>query len=55
MREYRKDIDYYRQEIASGDVNLTNLNEETLKTLAPIIRNNHDTLNSSVSMQKSEH
>ena len=54
MREYKKEIESLRQDIAMMENHLSTLNDENIKVLNPLIGSNFDHLTSQITMQKNE-
>ena len=54
LREYKKEIESLRQDIAMMDNNLQTLNDENIKVINPLIVTNFEHLQAQVSAQKNE-
>ncbi len=52
LREYKKEIECLRQDVAMMDNNLSTLNDENVKVLNPLIVSNYDNLNGQVQQQR---
>ncbi len=54
MREYKKEIELLRQDIAMMDNHLQTLNDENIKVVNPLIVSNFESLTNQITMQKNE-
>eukprot|EP00347_Sterkiella_histriomuscorum_P004686 403359494 len=54
LRDYKKEIECLRQDIAMMDNHLQTLNDENIKVINPLIVNNFDHLTGQITMQKNE-
>jgi chromosome segregation ATPase len=54
LREYKKEIECLRQDVAMLDNNLQTLNDENIKVINPLIVGNFDQLQGQIAMQKNE-
>ncbi|CDW74538.1 UNKNOWN [Stylonychia lemnae] len=54
LREYKKEIECLRQDIAMMDNHLQTLNDENIKVINPLVVSNFDHLTSQIQMQKNE-
>lgn len=54
LREYKKEIECLRQDIAMMDNNLQTLNDENIKVVNPLIVSNFDQLQAQIGQQKNE-
>ena len=54
LREYKKEIECLRQDIAMMDNNLQTLNDENIKVVNPLIVGNFDQLQGQINAQRNE-
>jgi hypothetical protein len=54
LREYKKEIECLKQDIAMMDNNLQTLNDENIKVVNPLIVSNFEQLQGQIGMQKNE-
>ena len=54
LREYKKEIEALRQDIAMMDNNLQTLNDENIKVINPLIVTNFEHLQAQISSQRNE-
>ena len=54
LREYKKEIEQLRQDIAMMDNNLQTLNDENIKVINPLIVTNFEHLQAQIGAQKNE-
>ena len=54
LREYKKEIEMLRQDVAMMDNHLQTLNDENIKVVNPLIISNFESLTSQITMQKNE-